>query len=267
MGQHPTPAARVGVEEVTDGIGDRLLTVTFAGTATGRDLDGLFRGRSRGRSVSRIDPLGELSAMTGYVPLARLAEAYRDPVASLAPVAIVGHCTAAALTVALADDLARHTKRESAVVLLDPMRPTAAGVVQTFMQRRRALGAEGAAEPGLEHVCAHAPERALRAMGHQLIGDGREFAVRAGLSDGEAAAFADELVSRYRAWLGFLLASMHAGLSEPTTKTYCVLSEDRELPAGLGRPTVRRVAVQADRLLMESEVLDLVLGLVEDSHA
>lgn len=255
------------VEDVADGTGGRLLAVSLTGIAAGRDLDALFA--DTGRPLSRIDPLGELSALTGYVRLPRLVAAYRQPVARLAPAAVIGHCTAAALTIGLADDLARHGGQRPVVVLLDPVRPTAAGVVSAFERRRTALGGTDVVVHDIGAECARDPERALRLMGERLLGDATSYNETAGLSADEAAAVADELVGRYLAWLGFLLASGQEPLADPLTRSYHVLSADRDLPPGLGRTawaTTRRAPGRADELLMDTRVRDLVLDLIEESH-
>ncbi|MFC9253521.1 hypothetical protein [Amycolatopsis thailandensis] len=255
-------SARSSIEQVAGGARANVLSVSFTGVELGRDLDSLLAKETRGFALHRIDPLGDLTAASGYVSLPAMARGYAEQAAGLAPIAVIGYCTAATLALALAEELAAAGDRAPLVVLLDPLRPTPASVARSFEDRRRAFGRT---EPPVADVdCQGDPGTALSAMASQLALDATAFAADNEMDAEDADAITTELVARYRAWLGFLLATAHHAPAGDALAVRCLMSRDREIPAALVDPSsVRRLALSAEELPGADAVRELVFEMIE----
>ncbi|MEV0222603.1 hypothetical protein [Streptomyces sp. NPDC050704] len=255
----------VRVEELVPGRRPALISVSFTGTEAGQDLDRLLATDARGRAVYRLDLLGDMTVLPGSTTLPDLAAAYAQELARLdpRPGALVGHCSAAALTLAIA---ARMGPRPPRVFLLDPARPTHDSVARTFAELRLGLGRERDGDVDVAEALlrlAAAPADALDWMTAVLAGDAVAFCAEQEL-DEDAATVTGELIPRYRAWLAFLLAGVGhtTGRAAGTGPVHCLLSRGRDLPAGPAdhdRMTVRRLDVAAADLTSTPAVRELLL--------
>lgn len=262
----------ISLKETVPGRRPGLVSVSFTGTEAGQDLDRLLAADTRGRAAHRLDPLGDMTPLHRPVPLQELARAYAEVLNALEPppVALVGHCSAALLTQAVAGELASRPPR---VLLLDPAVPTPESVAATFAELRRGLGriVPGADEDSaVVRRCAEDPQAALEWMSTVLAGDADAFCAESGLGE-DAEAVTGELVPRYRAWLALLLGAAHHTPGTAAGPAHCLLSRDRALPPGLpGRDTmtVRRLELAAAELTSAAPVRELLLDLVEEgAHA
>lgn len=257
----------VGVTETAAGPDPGLVSVSFTGTEAGQDLDRLLTADTRGRAAYRLDPLGDMTALGRPVTLAELARGYADALGALdpPPAALVGHCSAALLTQAIAAGLGPHPPR---FLLLDPAVPTAESVVETFAELRGGLGRPPLGTDGarsLVRSCAEDPGAALERMAAVLAADADAFCVENGLGD-DGAAVTGELVPRYTAWLALLLATLHHRPGPAPAPAYCLLSRHRALPPELpggAAATVRRLDLSARELTSAAPVRELLLDLAE----
>jgi hypothetical protein len=244
------------------------VSVSFTGTEAGQDLDRLLAADARGRAVYRLDLLGDLTVLPGATTLPELAAAYAATLTRLdpRPGALVGHCSAALLTHAIA---ARMGPRPPRLFLLDPARPTRDSVARTFAELRLGLGREQDEEVmGTVGHRTATPADVLDRMTAVLTEDAAAFCAEQEL-DEDTATVIGELVPRYRAWLALLLAGAdhtpdRAGGTGPV---HCLLSRGRDLPVQLpdhDRMTVRRLDVAAADLTSAPPVRELLLDHLDD---
>ena len=195
----------LSVEQLAGGDRAPVLVVDFVQFTSTQPLPDELARHGRGHPVLRIDPVTDLAREPAYRPLDALADGYAEACRrqGLAGgrIAVVGHCSAAPLALALADRLAGAA--EVSPVLVRPTWPDAAMVAADFRSFRDELGAAAGPVPA-----AADPDLALRQMTVVLHDDLRAMARTQGLDPG-SAVIAD-MLARYRAWLGFLLAGSAA---------------------------------------------------------
>lgn len=201
------------LERLAAGPGDPLLVVDLLQFTGAIELSAVIAAASNGRAVDRADPVADLASRRSYQPLDALADGYaRAWLRGVAgpQVTVVGYCSAAALAVLIAARLA--PAAEVTTVLVEPMWPDDEMVSAGFAAIRATLGAREGSGPDL----GAEPAVALAAM-DQALGADLAAAARARGLDEAGAAYQD-LLGRYRAWLGFLLASretLRQGLAPP----------------------------------------------------
>jgi hypothetical protein len=173
----------------------------------------LIAEHSADHPVHGIDPIAELVGRDTYTPLtaqvsrltARAAK-FIEASQTRSRVAVIGYCSAAALSLRLAASLAE--TRQVVALLIRPVWPGTAMIGDELRRLRRNLSAEHAVTPDLDGN----GDAALRVMTDLLQADIRAMAVSHDI--GESDDSLGELLAQYRAWLGFLLSSRDA-LREP----------------------------------------------------
>ncbi|SRR6266705_859558 len=155
-----------------------------------------------GHPVYQADPVGYLAARSGYQPLAELAELYASAFLGTGAVeravTVVGYCSAAALSLRIAERLARSC--EVRAILVRPAWPDDVMIDSEFARLRVNLGAAKTACPDLATDNASI----LRRMEQLLRADLRTMITARNLH--EPSVLASGLHARSLAWLSFLLA-------------------------------------------------------------
>jgi hypothetical protein len=202
----PTASSPAGsLERLADGGRDPVLIVDFLQFTATQPLGDELARHARGHPVLRIDPVTDLAGEPGYRPLDALADGYAELCRwqrlTGGRLAVVGYCSAVPLSLRLADRLAAEAEVSS--VLVRPTWPDGGMVAAGFGAFRAELGAA----PGPVPEPAD-PELALQQMTVVLRDDLRAMARAHGLDP--ASAVLGDMLARYRAWLGFLLAGSAA---------------------------------------------------------
>lgn len=211
------------IKRLTPGDAGPVIVIDFLRVSSTPRLSTMLAGEAHDHPVIAVDPVADLARCETFVPLGELAAGYADAVACAAPAAeatvVIGYCAAAALALRIAARLSGSgavgclsgQKSRVRTILAQPTWPDTTMIRADMAGFRADLGVTDgspgdlAGDPGM---ILHRFERVLRA-------DIRAMARVNGL-DGSAAvtrALAD-LLDRYRAWLGFLLAS-RAALEQP----------------------------------------------------
>ena len=190
------------VEQLADGDAGPVLVADFEPFSPDPRLGELLAAAVSGRPVYQIDPVGALSGEQTYVPLPELAAGYAQEFLASAPAAgrvfVVSHCSAAALALHITDLLAG--SREVTAILLQPSWPDDRLIRQLFAEFQDNLGAVGQPCPDLSGEPAGRIARMEAILREELA------AVAASRGVTGASQVFGELLSRYRAWLSFLLA-------------------------------------------------------------
>jgi hypothetical protein len=229
-GEDPlTACISPALARLSSGDAEPVIVTDFLRVSSAPRLSTVLAGEARRHPVFAVDPVADLARCAAFVPLAELAAGYADTFAAAVPgakkIVVVGYCAAAALALRIAARLAgsdaigrlpgqkstigRAPGQESRVrvILVQPTWPDTAMIGADMAGFRADLGVSDGSPGDLDGdpgVILHRFEQTLRA-------DMRAMARTNGL-DGSAAvgkALAD-LLDRYRAWLGFLLASRGA---------------------------------------------------------
>lgn len=201
-----TSAARIipRLELLTDaGRGPVIVVVDFVPFSSARRLGPLLCTRRAHRQIYQVDPVADLAAADSYVPLRDLSAAYSRALTAAGvadqPLVIIGYCSAAALALQICTDLA--PRDEVFPLLVQPTRPDAEMVAAEFSRIRASLGVSAQECPPLEGT----QKTILRELETLLRHDMTVMAEVKGLAP-TSTVFTDFL-TRYRSWLGFLLAS------------------------------------------------------------
>jgi hypothetical protein len=201
----PASSLTLSLDQLADGGGDPVLVVDFVQFSTTQQLSDDLGRHGGGHPVYRIDPVTDLAREPGYRPLDALADGYAEVCLARGlaggRLAVVGHCSAAPLSLCLADRLAGRAEVSS--VLVQPTWPDEEMIGTDFGSFRAELGAAAGPVPDLVD-----PDLALAQMTVVLRDDLRAMALRYGLDPASAAL--GDMLARYRAWLGFLLAGSAA---------------------------------------------------------
>ncbi len=162
-----------------------------------------------GQRIYQVDPRGAVSGDRLYASLPELADetaaffhAAEPATAGDRRVFVVSHCSAAALSLRIADQLA--DTRDVTAILVEPTWPGPDDVAGRFAEFQAKLGTAVRPCPGLDGD----PWSRVAEMTHLMREDLDELASRLGL-DTAPPAFSELLVS-YRTWLAFLLACGNA---------------------------------------------------------
>jgi hypothetical protein len=222
----------LALKRLSGGGAEPVIVIDFLRGSSAPRLSTVLAEQAHGRPVFAADPIADLARCEAFVPLTALAAGYADAFRADAPAAdqavVIGYCAAAALALRLAARLAgldavgqlsgqkstvgqlsgqKSTVGRVRVILTQPTWPDTAMIRTDIAGFRADIGVTDGppgdlnGDPG---VILHRLERVLRA-------EMRTMAKVNGL-DGSAAvvkALAD-LLGRYRAWLGFLLATRGA---------------------------------------------------------
>ena len=181
--------------------------------------------------------------------------------------AVFGFCASASLATALAHRLAVGGAEPPVVVLFDPVRAGAHSLIDQAAAsvRRIAVGAESGGDPTSR--AAVSPEAAMLADLAPLDGDGSDLgALATALADRYAASAGElgtarsipadivgQLCRRVEANLRFLALCATAWSLQRANPDLVVLSNDHEIPAGLGDVPRLRLDVSQNALLSHPE--------------
>ncbi len=197
-------------ERLTPGDAEPVIVADFLPFSSGKPLSQVISAHGEGHPVYRVDPVTDLACDGAYLSLAALAAGYTDAFLQAAAACdrtvVVGYCSAAALALRIAARLAG--SRDVLAILVQPTWPDTTMIRSDLDRFRADLGAANGSRPDLDED----PSRALSQLGELLHADLRAMATAHGLDESGGALA--ELLARYRAWLGFLLACRDA-LREP----------------------------------------------------
>ena len=189
---------------LSSGNGAAILVADFQPLTAAPRLSELVCEAAAGHPVHQVDPRGALSGDRLYAALPELADETAALFRSGASAAtdrrvfVVGHCSAAALTLQIAGRLT--DDREVTAILVQPTWPGTDHVTERFAEFQGKLGLGSRPCPDLDGD----PWSCIAGM-EQLMNEGLAgLAKRLGLSKAPLA-FSELLVS-YRTWLAFLLA-------------------------------------------------------------
>jgi hypothetical protein len=190
------------LRRLSTGEADPILVVDFQALSSAPRLSEMLSECVAGQPVFQIDPVGVLSGARLYVSLPELAAACADEFLSSGAdhgrVFVVGHCSASALALRVADLLA--STRSVTAVLVLPVWPDDELVRTMFARFFARFGPATRRCPDLDAdpcLVVSAMEQVFR---EEIMG----LAASRGLT-GSVGAFFDLLVW-YRGWLAFLLA-------------------------------------------------------------
>jgi len=179
-----------------------ILVADFQRMSMAPRLSEMLSERVQDRAVFQIDPIRVLSGKRIYAPLPELAAAcageFLSSGADHGRVFVVGHCSAAPLSLRVADLLA--STRSVTAVLLNPSWPDDEMVTTKFAEFLARFGTGSRPCPDLDAD----PCLVVSAMEQLFRDEMAALAASRGLT-GSVGAFSDLLVW-YRAWLAFLLA-------------------------------------------------------------
>jgi len=193
--------------QLVEGDGAPLLVVDLQPLSAVRRLSQFLGNRPHGHPVYQFDPIDTLSGDRRYMSVPELAAAYAE--AALASglgdgrIFLVGYRSAAALTLHIARLLA--DTRQVTTTLVRPAWPDTEMVRRQFADFQAALGAAFTGCPDLDDY----PHQTVAEMARILREDVLAMAAKRGLD--QSSAVLTELLTRYRAWLAFLLAGRNAG--------------------------------------------------------
>ncbi|MEQ0565859.1 hypothetical protein ABJI51_42850 [Amycolatopsis sp. NEAU-NG30] len=190
---------------LSSGDGAAILVADFQPLTAAPRLSKLVSEAAAGHPVHQVDPRGALSGERLYAELPELAaetaatfRAGEPAAASGSPVFVVGHCSAAALALQIADRLAG--PREVTAILVQPTWPGTDHVTERFAEFQGKLGLGSGPCPDLDGD----PWSCVAGM-EQLMNEGLAgLTKRLGLTKAPLAF--SELQVSYRTWLAFLLA-------------------------------------------------------------
>ena len=212
--------------QLSSGDGAAVLVVDFQALNGAPRLSELLSDAAVGQRVYQVDPRGALSGDRLYASLPELADEtaaiFRSGESSAATdprVFVVGHCSAASLSLQIAGRLS--DAREVTAILVQPSWPDTAHVTERFAEFQAKLGVGNRSCPDLDGD----PWSCVAGM-EQLMSEGlAELAARHGL---ETPLAFSELLVTYRTWLAFLLSCRNdqPAQAPPDAVAVSVLSDE-----------------------------------------
>jgi hypothetical protein len=212
------------LQQVSAGSREPVLVADFQPFSAAPRLSELLGGRTAGRAVYRVDPISVLSGSLAYASLTDLAEDAVAEFRSADPgndrIFIIGHCSAAALSLRIAQIL--RPDRDITVMLVHPTWPDDQHIAARFAEFQARFG--GAPQPCPD--LTGEPCTVVTQMEQILLAELTALAASQGLSV-TTPVFSD-LLAWYRAWLAFLLACRNgaADLQVADGITLTVLAEN-----------------------------------------
>ncbi|MEU9036331.1 hypothetical protein AB0D45_15695 [Streptomyces sp. NPDC048352] len=230
----------VSLTTLRSGPADHAVVVDFIKFSGQPSAGDLVTTALADRSVLRADPVADLSDSRGWLPLGELAGEYARLIAALDPTpsVLVGYCSGAPLALLIAGELA-HEGTRVPVLLLAPRFPDRRQVLDDLAGIRRSIGAAGRppGRPPADLVLPQDPVAAVRYIGSVLSDD----LAAAAEDDTAGTALTDDLVARYTAWLGYLLAAADAPLGDVPADVCIVASPDPWSTPNRQWPTTARI--------------------------
>lgn len=190
------------LKRLSTGEANPILVADFQALSLAPRLSEMLSERVQGQAVFQIDPVGVLSGTRLYAPLPELAAACAEEFLSSGAyhghVFVVGHCSASALSLRVADLLA--PTLSVTAVLVQPAWCDDEHVTTMFAEFLAKFGPATRPCPDLNAD----PGLVVSAIEQVFRDEITALAASRGLS-GSVGAFSD-LLLWYRAWLAFLLA-------------------------------------------------------------
>ncbi|MGK5550574.1 hypothetical protein ACSNOI_03085 [Actinomadura kijaniata] len=239
----PPQLDRPILRRLSAGGADPLLVTDFQSMSMAPRLSEMLGESVPGRPVFQIDPVGVLSGTRLYAPLPELAATcarrFLDSGAARGHVVVVGHCSASALSLRVADLLA--AELPVTAVLLQPAWADDELVTEKFAEYLAKFGPTTRACPDLDAD----PGRVVAEI-EQLFRDEMAALAASRNLGGATGAFTDLLVW-YRAWLSFLLACRNdTSLDQAVGRAAVVVLSDS--PSTVTVPGLARDAFQIREL-------------------
>lgn len=211
---------------LSSGDGAAILVADFEPFNNAPRLSRLLSEAATGQPVYQVDPRGALSGDRIYATLPELADeavaffgSAEANAATYQPVFVVGHCSAASLSLQIAGRLAED--REVNVILVQPTWPDTEHVAERFAEFQGKLGMGRHPCPDLNGD----PWSCVVEMKHLMWEGLTAIAGRLGRTE-PPQAFSELLVS-YQTWLAFLLACRNdQPLRPPDAVALSVLTPD-----------------------------------------
>ncbi|HEV2450801.1 MAG TPA: hypothetical protein VGS62_02610 [Streptosporangiaceae bacterium] len=216
-------------EPLTSGDAEPVIVTDFLRFSGAPRLSHVLAGQAHGHPVFAVDPVADLARWETFVPLDELAAGYADAFSAAAPAAegavVIGYCAAGALALRIAARLTRSGR--VLTILARPTWPDTAMIRASMASFRADLGTADGSPDDLANDLTNDldddlandltndldgdPAMILRRLERVLQADMRAMARTRGLDKSASAVEAlDDLLGRYRVWLGFLLASRAA---------------------------------------------------------
>jgi hypothetical protein len=254
---HAVPTWRLQTLAAGDDDKRVIVVADFALFSADLTLGSVLAGHSRSHLVLRVDAVSDLSRVHGYCPLNDLAQGYANALMEFNGRLglIAAHCSAATLAMHLAATMTSLGHSPPAVALVAPTWPTLADVRREFVELRHALHAPQ--DSGSEIRLGDDPARELARLDEVLTADVAAMCNSQGLDADEREIITEQLAARYRAWLGFLLASAQSGPVRPHGDVRILVGRagSGPLPANLrSTPSLTLHADEGD-LLQAGELL------------
>lgn len=190
---------------LSSGVGAAVLVADFQPLTPAPRLSRLISDAAAGHPVYQVDPRGALSGDRLYATLPDLAEeaaagfrSGESPAATDQRVFIVSHCSAAGLSLRIADLLS--SDRDVTAILVQPTWPGEQHITERFAEFQGKLRAGSRPCPDLDGDPWKFVAETERLMTEDLAGLAKQLGL-----DAAPLAFSELRVS-YRTWLAFLLA-------------------------------------------------------------
>ena len=256
---------RVAVRQLAEGRRRPVLVLDFLPFSELRPLGNVLAEHHDDHPVFRADPIGDLTATTGYHSVADLADCYAKACVEEAALAaseplVVGFCSTALLAVRLAERIGGPPR----VLLMQPSWPTEEQAWSDFASFR-AQWAPGVPATDRGAVVSGpgphpTPEELLARMTTVLENEVPPAAAAQGLDTVDGQELVRQMLDRYRAWLTYLLACAHElrAMSAPTLTLRLLAGADDQLTLPWPqREAMRVVRVPApgERLLDNADQL------------
>jgi hypothetical protein len=243
-----------------------VIAVDFFGWRPQAEFATLFEGAWLENEVVQLLPFGLAGEALPPLSAAGYATAYAEELAGAvtAVAAVVGFCSGGPIAHELGCRLAAAGVEVGALVLIEALPQPVEEVVAAFEDIADRSGASDGAGAGEAAARARAALAGGRVEeGASILFEGLDGVVGralAAMGADPAGPVRDELVSRYRAWLAYLLAASRFEATPFPGRAYLVYSEACDPPASwpASETTFRRVGRPFAELLSSDEVRSTV---------
>jgi hypothetical protein len=256
--------ATVPVDVIADRPEAPIVLMDFARFSGETTLLELMQEEASHRGLYRIDGVDAFASADGCATINEVAGACHASLVEhgVRPAGLIGYCSAANLTLRVADAFRMSNGRRPALALVDPIWPDPSLILADLAEALASLDAADSAlsiDPALDLPSVLAVLR--RELGRKLAADGTP--------DEEIDLCIDLMLGRYEAWFGFLFATMRTPVPEPTDRVLVLLSAERnrrvppEWPAG--RAIDERLPLSVQEMLSSTEVRRRLCAYVDGS--
>ena len=250
----------VPVEVVGDRAEAPIVLMDFARFTTEVTLADLMHEEAARRGLYRMDGVEVFAAAGGSSTIDEVARACHASLAGLGvrPAGLLGYCSAATLTLRLADEFAARDGCRPRLALVDPTWPNPPLIAADLAEALASLDAA----PTADAVAMDLPS-VLAVLRDQL---GRKLAAD-GTPDEEIELCVDLMLDRYQAWFGLLFATLGTPVPEPAERVLVVFSAERNrrVPPQwpVGRAIEERVPLTVQEMLSSADVRERLCAHVD----